>query len=268
MQFLKKNYEKILLGLVMCGLVVAVGFLPFLVTSEKAKLEEQRTSLISRPVRPLESPVTERYDLMLRQVKTPAALDLTSTNRLFNPLRWVKSPQQQVPWPQPPGRELDKLEIVRMTNLFLIVTLDTISTSDSGTRYGITVEKQAAAKANERGKRTAYAAKGDKKESFTLRDVKGPPENPTALILELPDADKPVSITKDKPFLRVDGYLADLKYSPENRSFPNRRANDPVNGKIVVSGEQYNIVAILENEVVLSAASNGKKYTIRYNAAP
>jgi hypothetical protein len=263
MQFIKKNYEKVLLGLVMCGLVVAVGFQLFLVENEKQKLDNQRNQIISRSVKPLEQPVTERYDFVLKQAKTPIALDFATTNRLFNSVRWVKPPSQQRPFPILPGGELDKLEIVRMTNLFLIISLDTINSSDSGTRYGITVEQQAAAKANNRGKRTYYVSKGDKKESFTLRDVQGPPENPTALILELPDMDKPVSIAKDKPFRRVDGYLADLRYSPENRNFPNRRANDPVNGKIMVSSEQYNIVAIVENEVVLSAP-NGKKYTIRY----
>jgi hypothetical protein len=267
MQFIKKNYEKILLGVVMLGLIVAVGFLPFLVANEKQKLDDQRNQLITRPAKPLEAPGTERFDFVLKQVKTPIALDFSTTNRLFNPVRWVKPPSSPLPYPIPPGKELEKLEIVRMTNLFLTISLETINTTDSGTRYGITVEQQAAPKAGNRVKRPHFVSKGDKKDTFILRDVKGPPENPTELILELPDSDKPVSIAKDKPFRRVDGYLADLKYSPENRTFPNRRANDSVNGKIVVSGEPYNIVAIAENEVVLSAP-NGKKYTIRYNAAP
>jgi Lhr-like helicase len=57
--------------------------------------------------------------------------------------------------------------------------------------------------------------------------------------------------------------MADLLYKPDTRSFLNRRIGD----RIRIGGEEYNIVAITQNEVVLSA-SNGKKYTVRYGAGP
>jgi hypothetical protein len=55
-----------------------------------------------------------------------------------------------------------------------------------------------------------------------------------------------------------------LRFSPENKNFANRRVGD----RLSIAGEEYNIVAISENEVVLSAKSNQKKWTIKYNAAP
>ena len=48
MQFLKKNYEKILLGLVLFGLVGTVVFLLFYVANEKQAQEERRTKIINR----------------------------------------------------------------------------------------------------------------------------------------------------------------------------------------------------------------------------
>jgi hypothetical protein len=57
--------------------------------------------------------------------------------------------------------------------------------------------------------------------------------------------------------------MVDLKYAPENKSWINRR----VGASLSFNGEDYNIVAITENEVVLSAKSNQKKWTIKYTAS-
>ena len=135
--------------------------------------------------------------------------------------------------------------------------------SETGPRYVIVVEQQGAAKPNQRAKKPYYVSPGDKKDAFILREAKGPPDNPTALVLELSDSGESISINKDKPYARVDGYMTDLFYKPDSRSFLNRRVGD----KILIGGEEYNIVAITQNEVVLSARSS-KKYTVRYSVGP
>jgi hypothetical protein len=81
--------------------------------------------------------------------------------------------------------------------------------------------------------------------------------------LEVAGTEGNVSITRSKPFKRVDGYMADLKYPPETKTWLKRRVGD----KLVFAGEEYNIVAINENEVVMSAPS-GKKTTVRMSVAP
>ena len=93
---------------------------------------------------------------------------------------------------------------------------------------------------------------------FVLREVKGPPEEPTELVVELDNGEK-VSVSKDKPYARVEGYEADLKYTVDNKAYNNLRLNATVH----FAGEDYNIVAINQSEVVLSAKLNDKKYTIR-----
>jgi hypothetical protein len=144
-----------------------------------------------------------------------------------------------------------------------------VNISESGTRYGFIIEQQAASKASFRGRRPYYVSKGDKREfgeskqTFTLLDVAGAPENPDCTV-EMSELEKPIVISKEKPFRRVDGYMADLRFAPENRTYLNRRVGDI----IALAGEQYNIVAIAENEVVLSAKSNQKKWTIKYNPVP
>jgi hypothetical protein len=262
MQFLKKNYEKVLLGLVLLGLVAAVAFLPFRIASEKATLKALRERKFDYKINPLPPLDTNRFELALKQAATPLNLDLSTTNKLLNPIRWLKSPNGPVKMEL--GSELEKLEITKATPLYLNITLENVNVSDAGARYGVAVEQQAAARPNQRSRRLSYVSIGDKKDLFTLREVKGPPENPTALVLELSDSGEKISISKDKAFHRVDGYTADLRYAPENKSFLGKRVGD----KIPIAGEEYNIVAIFENEVVLSARSNGKKYTIRSNPAP
>ena len=83
------------------------------------------------------------------------------------------------------------------------------------------------------------------------------------VVLELNDTGQRVTVTKEQPFRRVDGYMVDLKYAPENKTWTNRR----VGASLSFNGEEYNIVAITENEVVLSAKSNQKKWTIKYSAS-
>jgi hypothetical protein len=262
MQFLKKNYEKILLGLVLLGLVVAVAFLPFLVAHDKQSLDDLRTSILTFPVKPLPPPDLGRYETALKLAASRPVLDLSSTNKLFNPVRWLKGPGGPVRMPA--GEELKQLEITKITPLYLVVSLDSVNALDSGTRYVVVVEQQAASRPNQRNRHPYYVSVGDKKDMFNVVKVDGPAENPT-LILELTDSTEheQISIAKGKDFRRVDGYTADLNYPPENKNFSNRRVND----RLVMAAEEYNIVAINQNEVVLSA-QNRKKYTIRSDAAP
>ena len=101
-------------------------------------------------------------------------------------------------------------------------------------------------------------------DTFTLREVKTAPDDPTnaTVVLELNDTAQRATVAKDQPFRRVDGYVVDMKYAPEAKTWTNRR----VGASLAFNGEDYNIVAITENEVVLSAKSNQKKWTIKYRA--
>jgi len=256
MQFLKKNYEKILLGLVLFGLVVAVGFLVVLVSNEKQAQEERRNKIINRPVKPLDPLDLTATETLLAQAAAPVVWDFASTNKTFNPVRWQKDASGK-PFKNPTGSEIRNLEVVKITPLYFVLTLDSATVSDSGARYVIGADQQN----KPHGKRQLYVSKGDKKDLFTVMDVRGPAESPTAVVLELTDSAEQVSIAKDRPFRRVDGYMADLKYGPENRPFANRR----VGSTISFGGADYNVVAITENEVVVSAPS-GKKTTIKFNA--
>ena len=57
----------------------------------------------------------------------------------------------------------------------------------------------------------------------------------------------------------MEGYEADLNYPVENKSFPNLREGS----KLMLGGEEYKVVTVSANEVVMSASLNDKKYTVR-----
>jgi hypothetical protein len=262
MDFVKKHYEKILLGIVLLGLVGALGFLPFWIRHDQAGLEKTRQTMTSPAVQPLPPlDLTEQSDAIQR-LQSPYKLNFETTNRLFNPVEWQKRRDGTFIKIES-GREVgpQAVEITRTSPLYFILTLDSVETNESGARYIIGVERQAVASLWQRTKRQHYATVGEKNDAFTITAAKGPPDNPTQLVLRLTDTGESAALSKDKPFRRVDGYKADLKYSPEGKNWQDQRAND----KLKFAGDDYIIVAISENEVIISAKSNQKKTTLTYN---
>jgi hypothetical protein len=71
-----------------------------------------------------------------------------------------------------------------------------------------------------------------------------------------------VTVSKDKPFKRVEAYSADLKYDLEKpvKNFAGLRGGS----RLEFGGEDYIVVAVDAGEVILSAQSNQKKTTLPY----
>ncbi len=269
MSFIKKHYEKILLGVVLVGLVVAAAFLPVMIRGERSALEDKRSGIIKRPVKPLTAPDLSRAETLLARLSSPFSLDFSATNKLFNPVRWAKRPDGM--WYKvPTGSVVEKLEVTKITPLYLRIRLKDVRVSDSsGPRYELGIQREAAADPRLRSERSLFLSRGEKKEGYTVREASGPADNPV-LTLEGSELAEPILLTKDKPFSRVEDYSADLAYAPpDKRSFLNRRATHtgtPNESTLILGGQIYKIVAINANEVVLSGP-NEKKHTIKYNAA-
>jgi hypothetical protein len=208
---------------------------------------------------------------VLGRLQSPYKLDFSTTNKLFN----------SVPWQKTPAGQLIKLAtdnvvslavVTKITPLYLILTLDSMETNsmetnEVGTRYVISMERQASALLPQRVKKQHYASigekVGEKNNAFIIREVSGSPADPGTLrlIVQLTDTGESATLSKDKPFRRVDGYSADLKYDPEKKTWQGQR----IGASLKFAGDDYIIVAIDQNSVVLSARSNQKKTTLIYN---
>ena len=224
MDFVKKHYEKILLGFVLLGLVGALVFLPFMIASDQQKLKDMSYGVVHPKAAPLPGLDLTRETDVLGRLQSPYKLDFSTTNKLFN----------SVPWSKTPDGHLQKLAadnvvslavITNITPLYLILALDSMETNsmetnEVGTRYVISMERQAAALLAQRVKKQHYASigekVGEKNNAFIVREVSGSPADPGTLKLtvQLTDTGESATLSKDKPFRRVDGYSADLKYDP------------------------------------------------------
>jgi hypothetical protein len=270
MEFIKKNYEKVILSLVLLGLVGVLAFMPVMIGYDQQKMRDLRITVIPRKVEPLPPLDLSRQQAVLNQLKTPYDLDLSTTNKLFNPVQWQR--QRDTTMVRAEKLGVQAAVVTKITPLYFTITLDSVRTNESGARYAFTIEDQTAAIPGQRRKRIQYASMGKgndtvvdktvggKNEGFTLVGVKGPPENPDQLVLKLADTGATNTLSKSQPFRRVDAYSVDLKYSFENYSRTGQRVGD----HLTFAGDDYNIIAIDKNDVILLAQSNQKKFTLPY----
>jgi hypothetical protein len=266
MDFLKKNYEKLLLGIVLLGLAVAVGFLPFVIASQKQSLEDLRSSVRPVNVKPLTNLDLTLAESAVKRAGTPAMIDFGPPNRLFNPMPWQRAADGRIIPVAKVGPTA--LQVTNIRPMHLTLTLDSVSADAAGAAtYIIGLEKPAAT-GTAKMKTQFSCTAGSKNKVFSLLEVKGKPEDPTELIALMDDTKERATISKVNPFVRVEGYMADLRYDPEKKKWDNCREKARPNPPLAFNGEEYNIVALNKDEIVLSAKSNGKKWTIKANAAP
>jgi len=258
-EIFKLHYEKIILSAVLAGLAAAVWFL----YQESAKEEESASQFVenvgNRKVKGVKPVDLSVYQNGLKLAQNPPPLILSGGHNVFNPVKWQRRPDGVLIKIQT-GKEVgpEAMSITKITPLSFIISLDRVA--NPGYYFGVT--RESAEKPIDRTKKAKFATLNATNEFFTLREVKGPPEDPTEVVLELADTKERVTVSKTTEFKRVVGYEAELKYTVENKNYPKLR----IGSTITVAGDQYIIVAINENEVVLSARLNDKKYTIRQAA--
>jgi hypothetical protein len=263
MDFVKKHYEKIILSAVLLGVVGFLVFLPFVISNEESQIRDMREKNINPTVKPLPPVDLTRQTGISQRLKTPANFDFSTTNRLFNPLEWKRNPDGTL-FPIRTGNEVGPRAAVvtKITPLYFIISFDSVETNGIAPRYVLGVERQGADKPALRRKQQRYFSPGEKKDSFILTEVQGDPVDPSGLVLKLTDSGDMVTISKDKPFQRVEAYAADLKYDREKppKNFTGLRPGS----RISFGGEDYIVVAVDADEVILSAQSNQKKTPLHY----
>jgi hypothetical protein len=262
MDFLKRHYEKILLGLVLAGLIGVLVFMLFYIASDREEMDQKREGLIHPRVTALtDLNLTVQSNAMVR-MESAYLLDFETGNKLFNPLVWKKTPDGRI-FPLKTGNEtgLKAVVVTNIAPLFLILSLDKVETNEFGVRYTVGVEKQSASTVAKRRKQSRFISVGDKpNDFFSLKEVKPAPDNPGTLVLKLVDDGEEVSIALGMPFRRVEAYTADFRYDPEKKVFRGRRIGD----KVSFNGTDYLVVEVNQNELILADQSNQKKTSLPF----
>lgn len=265
MDFLKKNYEKLLLGIVLLGLAVAVGFLPFVIASQKQSLQEKKDTVRAVNVKPLTNLDLSLPETALKRAATPATIDFGPPNRLFNPMPWQKASDNRLLPLSKVGPTA--LLVTNIRTLYLTLSLDQVNTDASGApTYIIGMEKPSGTGTGKSRSQFSCTPTA-KNKTFSIVEVKGKPDDPSEIDVQMEDTKEKGVIKKSQPFQRIEGFMVDLRYDPEKKKWDNCRLNVRPNPPLAFNGEEYNIVALNKDEVVLSAKSNGKKWTIKASAA-
>ncbi len=267
MQFLKKHYEKILLSVVLLGLAVAAAALPLMVSQTQEQIDNMVNSVKRTKPKPWTLLDLGTNQETARRIERPAKVQLAGAHNLFNPVKWVRRGDGTVR-KIVTGNEIGAgaMRITRIEPLESEVTFDGVRTNANKIYYVLTVveERTSSSRTNQRS-----APVGVKGQFFTVERVIGDPVEPDALMIKLNtkyDTDT-ITISKDKPYKRIISYMADLSYPLTNEEFKKKRIND----RIILKGEgseTNKIVAINQNEVVLSTEPTGKRTTIKLNPSP
>ena len=262
MQFIKKNYEKIILGVVLLGMTVALAALPVKIGNERQELEDNRNKIINVTPKELESLKLERPNAALLRAQSPFTLGFSSEHNLFNPVRWQKSGADGRMLKEQNVDLLAGLVVTKINPLYLTVTFD--STNASGYLVKLKRETKTGRDNEISGFLTVEKPNLQNRNLLMLRDVKGGGAQPIALGLELIETGEKISVALGAQFKRVDGFTVDLK-PPEGSARSNLREGSTIR----FGGEEYTIrsikeVAPGEFEIVLSARSTEKKSTKRF----
>jgi hypothetical protein len=259
MQFLKKHYEKFLLGFVLAGLIAVLVFMLFYIATDKQSMEENVNSLIHPSVKPLPDLNLTTNNTAMERLKSPYTLDLETGNKVFNPFEWQKTLDGRMVRKASLGAKI--AHVTKIEPLYLELSLESVQTNEFGVRYVVSVEDQSAKSASKRQKQRRFVSMGDKpNDIFSLETVKGPPASPESLTLKLVDSGDTATIGPGKPFRRVEDYQADISYEPEKKTFRDRRVGD----RMAFGGTVYQIVEINSHEVVLADLSNQKKTSLPF----
>ena len=256
----KQHYEKALLGFVLLALFVAAGWLFFKLDDEQSKLkaiQEVRAKLKGKEVKPTD---LARHEAALQISRNPPLVDLSKPHNLVNPVRWQQRGDGTLLKIQT-GREegVGALIITNITPLLYTVSFERVAASG----YFVGEQNEAQADARRRAKGQVFVSSNAPVtgKSFVLKEVRGPAEDPTELVFEFAELGKTtVVISKDTPYVRTNGYKADMIYPPLNKAFRELR----IDSKISLESEDYKVVGISASNVVVSAKSNDKRTSIPF----
>jgi hypothetical protein len=268
LDLLKKHYEKIILSVVLIGVIIATILLVPTVSAKKQELAEKVKEIGETPLKPVQPVDLTRQSNALKELENPAPLNFSGGHNLLNPVPWFRPAGGGNLVKQSSERDIgpDKLEIAKVSPLYFRAEYQGTTGAGSLMYYRLQLEDQCAPTpgARRRVQRTTPGL-GQRNDLFFLRRVDGSPENPTSLIIEMVrEKDVQITITPGRPFERICGYEADLRYPPENNKlFAALRVGSEFTISIGIGGvDTYKIIDIKESEVTIESKSSSKRTTI------
>jgi len=268
-QLCRQHYEKLVLT---AGLLILAGAVWFLYTAsgaEREKIREIPKSVEGRKVKGVQPVSLAGFNMAMKQVETPPVLDLARGHLLFNPVLWqsraggpaikIQSNDQVGPG----AMTVTSIEPFHLWVVYGTPSLSGVPPDQTVIGYNMFSTNEFLPR-NSRNRviKSFIGGTGTnnapKDALFFIREIKGDAKEPTEIAAELKEDGEKFTVTPGKPYSRVIGYEADTLYKPSGRKYTNLRKGATID----IDGQNYKIVDILPNQVVLSDDSNGKQYSI------
>jgi hypothetical protein len=268
-----QHFEKLLLSIMLLLLAGAVWVLMQETQHEADKLAEWKKSISKSKVGTVKEADLSTNAALRQRAQAAAQAAWVGTNNLFNPVKWQQTPGGGIIKVQS-GKEVgvEALVITGIRPLHFTAALEGVSSNGC---YIVFTNEMALRRASKQplflvpsvldktNRFYDYGAMTNR--SFATRAMKGSPDDPE-WTLELLDTGERVVVTQAKPFVKVEGYEADLKYPPGNKAFNKLRVSPQY--AVRLEGEDYKVVAINKTEVVLSGKLNEQLHTVTQMAPP
>ncbi len=278
LQFCRQHYEKLLFSFVLLLLATAIFYLYQASQDEKDKIRLIPIAFERKSGKPIPPVSLAGFEAAIKETTNPPALNLSGKHNLCNPVKWQQpragGPMVKVVTGSEVG--VEAMQIVQVNPVYYTIAFDRAATSGAGEQTivsgyhtvvtnGLAPLRARRATDPQRRRPVFLVLNETNQPSMILREVKGPPPAPEELVIELKDFNHElISLGPGKPYSRVIGYEAELKYPLTGKSYPALRKDSTLE----VDGEFYKVVDITPNKVVLSDDSNGKRYSIEQKPAP
>jgi hypothetical protein len=264
------HYEKVLLSVMLLALGIAVWILWQETQNEAEKLRQFSTGLERGRTKGVQELDTSTNRAVLAEVANARPIAIGGAHLLFNPVKWQRRPDGPLLKIQSSkDAGVEALVINQVRPLYFTIIPERVL--GDGACYMALTNEVTPIVGRERVvyMSPAQVNRTNISRHLILRDVRNP-TNDTEWVLELTDPraaeERSVVVAKDKPFRRVEGFEAELKYPPGNKTFSKLRVG--TNYVIRLEGEDYKVVAISPDEVVLSGRLNEQPFHITQKAGP
>jgi hypothetical protein len=264
MQFLKKHYEKIVLGVVLLAVAAIALLLVMSAGAESQRLADQLQKKVAGSKKPVKPTDLSAGNAALEHLGSRLEINLAGDHKTFNPNTWLRKVDGTIAPVTDNGSKGARGLVLTATHpLNLSIAYTAVAGTGDPYRYQFTVVRDHEKLAAKRRPSTVSLTEGAKNDLFLLREVHGPKDNPTEVVIELIEGGDRATLTKEKPFAKGLAFSADLRYELENKTFAGKRADETV----TLSGTPYKIVAIDADAIVVSAP-NKVRSTIKLSGTP
>ncbi len=257
MDFLKKHYEKIILGAILLGLAIVAAALPMAVADVRAQIQQNDAPPATKAAYQPMNLATQ--EMALARLKLPPKLKIVGENLTFNPVLWVTMPNGQLKKITPGERGPEALKVLRVAEI--PYSIEFMRVAASSYHFVITTNIGVSGKP-EKADRYVPNRIGERSPGsfFILRAINGKPEDPDSFSLELNGTKQVVTVAKGLPFRRIQEYAVDLRYEPENRNFRDQREG----GILLFENDAYKIVAINSAFIRFQSLLTGRQTTLQF----